>query len=153
MQKIIHIKLELECNVHRAFEFFTANELLEKWLTEKADVQPHLGGKYELFWEPENKEINSTIGCKITGFEEDTFISFEWKGPVQFKSFMNTAEPLTHVIITFNNAVDNPNKTLVQLFHTGWRNDENWLEAYNFFDRAWNNALNKLKDVCERNNI
>ncbi|GAF87159.1 unnamed protein product, partial [marine sediment metagenome] len=29
------------------------------------------GGKYELFWEPENRENNRTIGCKITGIEKN----------------------------------------------------------------------------------
>ena len=102
MEKIIQIKIEIECEIDRAFEFFSNNELLECWLTEKAEVEPSVGGKYELFWEPENKEINSTIGCKITGIEKDKFISFDWKGPVDFKSFMNAADPLTHVIVFFS---------------------------------------------------
>ena len=48
MDKIIYHSIVLECSTHTAFEFFTKNELLEKWLTKEADVEPKVGGKYEL---------------------------------------------------------------------------------------------------------
>ncbi|MFW9951980.1 MAG: hypothetical protein ACFFKA_17820 [Candidatus Thorarchaeota archaeon] len=51
MEEVIIFKTELECDKHKAFEIFTINEYLENWLTEKADVVPKLGGKYELFWD------------------------------------------------------------------------------------------------------
>jgi uncharacterized protein YndB with AHSA1/START domain len=81
MQKIIQIEIELNCDISQAFELFTVEEKLESWLPEKAEVEPKVGGKYELFWDPQNREINSTIGCKITSIEKDKFLSFEWKGP------------------------------------------------------------------------
>ena len=117
MVEIIQIKEEIECDVPLAYNFFIQNDLLENWLTEKADVEPKVGGKYELFWDPENRENNSTIGCKITGIEKEKFISFDWKGPIQFKHFMNSADPLTHVIAFFTS--DKPNRTTIHLFHTG----------------------------------
>jgi len=146
MEKIIQIKKEIDCNSHNAFEMFIVNNLLEAWLTEKAEVESKIGGKYELFWEPEDRENNSTIGCKITGIEENRFISFDWKGPVQFKSFMNVADPLTHVIVFFSPDTNDKNKTTIHLFHTGWRKDKGWQEARNFFENAWSKALQKLKE-------
>ena len=101
MDKIIHVSTTLKCNPHKAFEFFTFNKWLEKWLTEVADVEPVVGGKYELFWNPDDRENDSTIGCRITALEVDKFLSFEWKGPQQFKHFANCADPLTHVVVLF----------------------------------------------------
>ena len=88
MENIIKIKEEIECDISTAFKMFTTNKSLESWLTDEADVDPKLGGKYELFWDPNNKNINSTIGCKITGIEKDKFISFDWKGPVDFQEII-----------------------------------------------------------------
>ena len=102
LENIIIIKEELNCDVNTAFKMFSENSLLESWLTEKADVEAKIRGKYELFWEPSNPKDNSTIGCKVTGVEPNKFISFDWKGPIQFKSFMNSADPLTHVIVFFS---------------------------------------------------
>ena len=146
MENIILIKEEIDCDRETAFNLFTKNELLERWLTEKADVDPKVGGKYELFWVPENRESNSTIGCKITGMDRDKFISFDWKGPVDFELFMNSADPLTHVIVLFSQNESDSNKTVIHLFHTGWRNDSEWQKARNYFDKAWAIALQTLKE-------
>ncbi|MHA1913283.1 MAG: SRPBCC family protein [Promethearchaeota archaeon] len=143
MENIIQITEEIDCEISTAFNYFTTNKLIESWLTEKADVEPQIGGKYELFWDHEDRENNSTIGCKITGIENEKYISFDWKGPIQFKPFMNTADPLTHVIVFFSS--NNPDKTTIHLFHTGWRSDSEWQNAREYFERAWSNALNELK--------
>ncbi|MHA2392425.1 MAG: SRPBCC domain-containing protein [Promethearchaeota archaeon] len=144
MENIIQIKKEIECDIKTAFDLFTKNKLLETWLTEKAEVEPKHGGKYELFWDPEDRENNCTIGCKITGIETNKFISFDWKGPVQFKPFMNIADPLTHVVVFFT--TDQPNKTNIYLFHTGWRKDSEWQKARDYFEKAWLNALEGLNE-------
>jgi uncharacterized protein YndB with AHSA1/START domain len=146
IENIIMIKEELNCDVSTAFRMFTENNLLESWLTEKAYVEPKNRGKYELFWDPSNPKDNSTIGCKVTGVEPNKFISFDWKGPVQFKSFMNTADPLTHVIVFFSTNDSTKNNTIMHFFHTGWRKIQEWQEARNFFEKAWKNAFKELKE-------
>ncbi|MCK4780693.1 MAG: SRPBCC domain-containing protein [Candidatus Lokiarchaeota archaeon] len=146
MENIILIKEEIDCDRETAFNMFTKNELLENWLTVKAEVDPKVGGKYELFWVPENRESNSTIGCNITGIDRDKFISFDWKGPADFESFMNSADPLTHVIVFFSQNDSDSNKTIIHLFHTGWRNDSEWQKARNYFENAWSKALRVLKE-------
>jgi uncharacterized protein YndB with AHSA1/START domain len=151
MEKIIHFKAKLECNIQHAFKMFTDNAMLESWLSTKAEVVPELGGKYELFWDLENKEINSTLGCRVTGIEEKSFISFEWKGPEQFHSFMNNVDPLTHVIVKFTSLKDE--QTSVHLFHTGWRNSPEWEEARKFFDNAWKKVMIDLKDKIHKKEL
>jgi len=49
MENIILIREELDCKVNIAFKLFTINDLLERWFTEKAEVEPKIGGKYELY--------------------------------------------------------------------------------------------------------
>ena len=146
MENIIFIKEELDCDIATAFKMFTVNRFLEKWLTEEADVDPKLGGKFELFWEPKNKQVNSTIGCKITGIERNKFISFDWKGPVEFKSFMNFTDPLTHVIVFFSQNKEDLENTIIHLFHTGWRKDSKWEKSREYFEKAWLKALESLKE-------
>ncbi|MFX0074647.1 MAG: SRPBCC domain-containing protein [Candidatus Hermodarchaeota archaeon] len=151
MQNIVHIEIELNCDVHQAFEFFTVNEKVESWLPEKAEVEPKVGGKYELFFQPKTPEVNSTVGCKITSIEKDKFLSFEWKGPEMFQSFMNFCDPLTHVVVVFSPSSNNPKKSVLYLFHSGWRNGSNWQEARNYFEKAWTGALTGLKEKLNAN--
>jgi uncharacterized protein YndB with AHSA1/START domain len=127
---------------------FTVNEMLESWLTVAADVEAQTGGKYELFWDPDNKENNSTIGCKITAIEKDKFIAFEWKGPTQFKHFMNNIIPLTHVVVFFiPYSKEDEQDTEIHLIHSGWGDSTEWEEARTWFDKAWQAAFDCLQKL------
>ena len=59
---------------------------------------------------------------------------------------MNTADPLTHIIVFFSENNNDPTKTIIYLFHTGWRNNDEWQEARNYFENAWSKALQGLKE-------
>jgi uncharacterized protein YndB with AHSA1/START domain len=52
MGKIICQSIHLKCTSQQAFEMFTVNEHLEKWLAQEAHVEPKVSGKYELYWNP-----------------------------------------------------------------------------------------------------
>ena len=142
VDKVIHLSVSLGCTPHEAFKFFTVNGHLEKWLTEMADVEPKIGGKFEIFWNPNDKENDSTIGCKILAIAPSKFICFEWKGPTQFKHVMNDVRPLTSVVAFF---IPNPEGTEVHLLHTGWRDTAESEEARQWFVQAWSKALTDLQ--------
>jgi len=142
MDKIIYHLFNLKCEPSKAFEMFTVNRHLEKWLTQVADVEPKVGGKYELFWNPEDKENDSTIGCKILAIHPNRFLCFEWKGPKQFKHFMNERRPLTNVAIFFFPSSEG---TEAHLLHTGWGDTPEWEEARQWFERAWRMTLSELQ--------
>ena len=142
MDKIIYRSISLKCNPQKAFEMFTSNKHLEIWLTQIADVEPKVGGKYELFWNPEDKENDSTIGCKILALHPSKFLSFEWKGPKQFKHFMNEVRPLTNVVIFL---IPCQECTELHLLHTGWGDTSEWEEARQYFVKAWTIALSELQ--------
>lgn len=147
MNNIIVQSARLHCSIERAFAMFTRNEHLQTWLTAIADVEPERGGKYELFWNPDDPEHNSTLGCKITAFEPDTLLAFEWKGPSRFK-FMNETDPLTHVAVFFTvcKEVLTP-CTDIYLIHTGWRASEAWEEARVYCEHAWEGAFAELETL------
>ncbi len=147
MGRIIIQKATLNCSAEKAFEMFTDNKYLESWLTAEANVEPIVGGKYELFWEPDDPENNSTIGCKILAIEKPDYLNFEWKGPKQFKHFMNNARPLTNVTVIFAKSGDQANVTLI---HTGWRDTDEWENAREYFINAWKGAFIQLEKYFNR---
>jgi len=142
--KIIHETEELVCTARTAFAYFTQNNLLETWLTAQAEVEAIPGGKYELFWDPANRQENSTIGCHITAIQQDQLVAFEWRSPAQFKQFANQADPLTHVVVSF---IPEGRTTTVHLVHSGWRSTMEWEEARIWQEKAWRLALNRLKEL------
>ena len=146
MDKIITQSVRLHCSPQHAFEMFIINKHLESWLTQVAEVEPVVGGKYELFWAPDDRENNSTLGCRVTAIEQDKFLAFEWKGPPQFKHFMNNADPLTHVVVFFVPCEEVLTPcTDVYLIHSGWGSSAEWEKARQFFVKAWEEALEELR--------
>ena len=148
--KVLHLASRLQCTPKKAFQMFTVNELVESWLVRpygglSAEIEPRVGGKYELFWDPKDRENDSTIGCKVTAIQADKFLAFEWKGPKQFKHFMNTADPLTHVVVFFVPLSGRDKLTTeVNLIHSGWGSSPQWMDAIRYFEAAWNSALQNL---------
>ena len=148
MDRIIQKSLSLEVPLDITYQLFVEKKHLEQWLTEEANIELKVGGAYELFWVPEEKEFNSTAGCKILAFKMNEFLNFEWKGPKQFHGFMNKRDPLTNVSVFF--VRDNEKKTIIHLLHTGWESTKQWDEAYDYFDNAWTMAVEKLKSYSSK---
>ncbi len=150
MENVIHCSTRVKCDTQQAFEMFTENELLTSWLPEIAEIEPRVGGKYELFWDPEDRENNSTIGCKVTAIEQNSLLAFDWKGPIEFKEFMNNADPLTHVVVSFVDRTEGSEpSTEVHLVHSGWRSSAEWEQARKYFVKAWKNALETMRTVIQ----
>jgi len=145
--KIIVTHAILKCNSETAFSYFEKNELLTKWLTGKAEVEMKVGGKYELFWSPDDPDLtnNSTLGCKVLAVEKPHFFNIEWRGNAEQKHFMNNIRPLTNVTVLFF-PIDS-NNTKITLIHTGWRQDKDWESARNYFVNAWAGAFKNLESV------
>ena len=151
---MFHLSVRLHSTPQRAFELFTSSELVLAWLVKpyspsgRAIIDAAVGGRYELFWDPDSPQRDSTIGCKITALEPGKFLSFEWKGPTQFSQFMNNADPLTQVTVFF--IPTDRETTEVHLIHTGWKSSSAWDEARKYFEEAWSSAFAKLRDMANK---
>jgi uncharacterized protein YndB with AHSA1/START domain len=147
---IIHVSVRVDCDADQAFKMFTRNKSLEAWLTTRAEVESRVGGKYELFWNPSDKLNDSTIGCKVTTFLEPLCLSFTWKGPKEYKHFMNEVDPLTHVTVFFIplSHVSRQACTDIYLIDSGSRESTEWQEAREYFVRNWLNAFKELQRKC-----
>lgn len=138
MTTIIHLSRELACEPARAFARFADPA---GWLCALAEVEPWVGGKYELFWDPADRSDNQTVGCRITAFVPGELIAFDWRGPRMLEAGMNAIDPLTHVVVSF---VPTATGTRVHLVHSGWPGTAAGQEARGWFERAWGLGFENL---------
>jgi uncharacterized protein YciI/uncharacterized protein YndB with AHSA1/START domain len=117
------------------------NELMQ-WLAPKVNVNAEVDGLFELFWDPEHPEINSTLGCKISEIKSQELLSFNWKGPIQYADIMNKKPLPTFVRLSFK-SLENK-RSLVRLEHGGWEAGSRWQEARAWQEKAWLSAFNQL---------
>ena len=139
----IDISIVIENPVEQVFEAWVSPNLLERWLTHKANVEPAVGGAYELYWDLENMDQNSTKGCRITDMVPNREISFNWKGPKQFAEIMGDQ---TQVFIRLEPVEGH---TLLRFVHTGWGAGPQWEEARKWQAEAWKEAIENLKNMLE----
>ena len=142
MTKIVHIHATLKGTVERAFNFFVKG----KYALDSI-VEPRVGGKYELFWDLEDRTKDTTAGCKFTIFEENRMIGADWTGPPEFEDVMNNIDPLTHLLVTFSSRENN--EVEVDLIHTGWGSSPKWDKARLYFENAWSQVFKMLKNYMK----
>jgi uncharacterized protein YndB with AHSA1/START domain len=119
---------------------WTTNEGITSFLAPKANIKLEDQGPYELFFDPEAPlGFRGTEGCRILGLEEMSTLSVEWKAPPQFP---NVRRQKTRVDLYFERVEA---LTKVRVVHSGWQEGEEWDEAYEFSDRAWDLDLARLQ--------
>lgn len=146
MSHIISIEQTFNAPVDRVWRAWIAPSDLSSWLAAKAKVNGEAGGAYELFWEPEHPERNSTLGCRLTALDPMKELAFTWRGPVQYSDLMNGEPPPTHVVVRFE---ERNGKTLMTFRHLGWGTGSKWEEAKAWQEGAWRGAFEQLATLLE----
>ncbi|MBA2395660.1 MAG: SRPBCC domain-containing protein [Ktedonobacteraceae bacterium] len=57
------------------FNYWTAPELLQKWWPPEAEIEPHLGGAYHLYW----RQMNWHLYGQYTDFVPGATLAFTWQ--------------------------------------------------------------------------
>ncbi|MDD5629303.1 MAG: SRPBCC domain-containing protein [Elusimicrobia bacterium] len=139
----IDIQILIARPIDKVFEAWVKPELLEQWLARKARVEAAPGGAYELFWDPENPGVNSTLGCTISSIVPNAELSFNWKGPERYAEIMGD---VTKVFVRMERQGGG---TLLRFVHTGWGKGARWEEARLWQANAWKQAIENLKNYLE----
>src|SRR5438309_496593 len=142
-RKEIDIQILIDKSVESVFEAWLKPALLERWLTRKANVEPQVGGAYELFWDPEHPERDSTLGCRITDLVPNSELSFNWKGPKEYADVMGVETQC------FVRLEARPDGCLLRFVHTGWGSGARWEQARQWQAEAWKEAIENLKNMLE----
>ena len=141
--KGIDVQILIERPAAEVFAAWVKPDLLERWLARKAHVEPRVGGAYELFWDPEHPEKNSTRGCRITELVPDAELGFEWKGQAEFAKLV-----ADHTRVTIR-LEPRDGSTYLRLSHSGWRAGLAWDKARKWQADAWKEAVENLKNMLE----
>ncbi|MBY0087947.1 MULTISPECIES: SRPBCC family protein [Brevibacillus] len=139
-------EIEVSSSIELVWWAWTRKERLVQWFAPDATIEPYLGGAYELYFHPANRDQMGTKGCIITHFEPKERLGFTWKGPDEFADTMNHEDALTYVLVTLSEA---GGKTQVLVEHFGWKEGEEWEKARGWHEMAWSHVLGSLKSALE----
>ena len=161
VEESINLSAWLGCSVEQAFNMFTNKEHLISWLPIVSNVEPKIGGKFELTWSSGSKKTKKlkkkkrTIGCKILGYEPNKYLAFEWRSPNN-ESGINQSQLQSYVTVYFL-PMDTKNKEKAQFTHvhltiTGLTAFAEVDKVRTWFESNWTSAFEKLiehvNNVC-----
>lgn len=138
----------IQAPINLVWYAWTISERVSEWFAPETVIDAKEGGAYELYFIPGNKTEMNTKGCKIIKLVDNKELQFTWKGPDQFQSIMNNEAELTIVNVSFEPV--NSNSTRVVIVHSGFKDDDNWKEAFTWHEMAWSGVLKSLKSALEK---
>jgi uncharacterized protein YndB with AHSA1/START domain len=146
----ITVEGTLTATIEHVWRLWTDPQQLCPWFALKANVVAQRGGPYELFWDVDHPDRQSTLGCRITFIQPRQWLGFTWRGPTLFDDLMNESAvpppPPTHVAVSFT---AKGTQTTVRVSHTGWLDGERWAEARAWHVHAWNAVFQNLVALVE----
>ena len=141
----IQLECQLAASPERVWAALVDPAQAGTWFAAKANIVPEVGGAYELFWQPETPDHESTIGCRITAIAPARYLGFTWRGPDELNDIMNNGDPPpppTHVTLSLAPA---DGGTRLRVRHAGFGSDSDWKRARAWHERAWQACLDNLE--------
>jgi len=145
-QRAIRKSVTVNAPQEKVFEAWTTVEGVRTFFAPDARIEVKPGGAYEIYFNPEEPEgLRGSEGCRVLAYRRPEFLVFSWNAPPEIPTIRNK-KAKTRVEVRFEVA---GGKTNVSLTHSGWGKGEDWDETFEYFERAWDVVLSRLKASFE----
>jgi uncharacterized protein YndB with AHSA1/START domain len=161
--RAIVLEATVDASPQEVFRLWTTPEEIPRFFAPKAVIEPRLGGRYEMIFDPENDpegDDSGTKGARILRFEPARALSFEWtgftrtsnnpQGPPAWPEQRGRRPIQTWVDLRFDPVPGSPGKTMVRLVEYGFGSGGKWDTAFAYFWRNWALILGRLGAYCSQ---
>ncbi len=125
-----------------AWKAWTTVEGLTSFFVPKANIEPVVDGRYELFSTLKApKGFQGTEGCRVLAVEPLKHLAFEFIAPPQFP---NVRRLRTRIDLTFGQ-VSTRGVVQLHLVHSGFLEGEEWDEFFEFSNWNWDLILGRFQ--------
>ena len=135
--RIIHEIVIIESDIESVWEAWTTKEGICSFFAKDCDVDITPGGKYEIYFEPDEEPgKRGAEGTIVMAFQRPFMFSFTWNAPPHLPE---VREHFTHVLLNLETVDEN--KTRLIFRHNGWGEGGQWDDAFHYFEHAWKNIV------------
>jgi len=135
----------VNAGIDEVWKAWTTKEGITSFFSPDCNIEPKVGGPFEVLFYPSSEEERGSEGCTFLGIQKNKMISFSWNAPPEFPE---ARKQFTFVVIRFKEL--NEKHTQVNLTHIGWGEGGEWDEAFKYFHKAWLKVvLPRLKYVFD----
>lgn len=137
MDRAIKLEIVVNAPVERVWKSWTTREGIRSFFAADCDIDLRVLGKYDILFVPTAAPgSRGAEGNLILAIQEGKMFSFTWDAP---PSIPEIRKQRTSVVIRFS-PLDS-DTTRLTLTQSGWGEGAEWDKAYNYFIRAWGDAV------------
>jgi uncharacterized protein YndB with AHSA1/START domain/putative intracellular protease/amidase len=132
------VEREIAAPPHAVYQAWTSGQ----FLGQDRQVQPRIGGPYEIYFLDAADGERGGEGCRILAMEPDRLLVFTWNSPPGFA----TRGQHTQVVVTLEPTAQG---TMVRLSHIGHGQGPEWDANRDYFGQAWPRVLQSLSEALD----
>lgn len=137
-------ELELPARRERVWWAWTTEEGLAGWLCRHAEVEPFVGGRYELFLDERlGAHREPELRCQVLSIDHPRLLQLLWRGPDE--SDLEAGE--TEVRVRLFPTLDG---TRLEITHSCCEQTDGWEDTRAALERLWIDSLERLQVVVQR---
>jgi len=149
--RTISLEVTLDAPPAKVYKLWTAAEGTRRFLAPAAHIDPAVGGRYQIIFDPAGDPEGAnhgTKGARILRLVPDSEIAFEWPMP-PFGPELGGPPIHTWVELRLDPAPGRAGRTRLRFSMEGWKRGGNWDQAFTMFgERNWPLVLNRLVVYC-----
>ncbi len=106
-----------------------------------AKIEAVAGGPYEVYFSKDAPAgARGADGCKVLAVDPMRSFAFDWNAP---PTMPEVRKKRTNVLVQLEEK--GPRETHVRLVSLGWGTGEEWVQSWQYFDKAWSFVLGNLQ--------
>jgi uncharacterized protein YndB with AHSA1/START domain len=149
--RTIALEVTLDKPPADVYALWTTAAGVRKFLAPDARIEPTLGGRYQIVFDPAGDAAGAhrgTKGARILRLVPNQAIAFEWPMPA-FGPELGGPPIHTWVELRLEPAAGRPGRTRLRIAMQGWKRGGKWGDAFTLFgERHWPLVLNRLVVYC-----
>jgi uncharacterized protein YndB with AHSA1/START domain len=131
----------VKCPIEHVFHAWTTSEGMASWWAKDSWIDLRIGGPWELYFIGDNpRGWQGSEGCRILSYCPPEMLSYSWNFPPEIPTLRFNYS--CWIVIRF--AAIGPSETRVVVQHLGWKEGPDWDAGWRYFDKAWDEVLERL---------
>jgi uncharacterized protein YndB with AHSA1/START domain len=141
VNRVIRDEILVDASRDEVWAAWTTEGGITSFFAPACKVEITVDGAYEILFDPAAEPgRRGAEGCRVLAFQPKKMLAFTWNAPLNMPE---VRKQWTHVVVRFEQV--EAGKTRVLLWHDGWGQGPEWDEAFEYFVKAWNVVLFRLK--------
>lgn len=137
LNRVIRGEVVVEADLDAVWDAWTTEDGIASFFAPACNIDLRVGGRYEILFDPAAEPGNrGAEGVVILALQPRRMLAFTWNAPPHMAEIR---KQWTHVTVRFQPVGDE--RTKITLFHDGWGEGPEWDEAFEYFNRAWNDVV------------